>query len=149
MRAVLQRVLSASVIVDGEEISRISKGIAVLLGVGKDDTDADVSKMADKIAKLRIFEDENQRMNLSVQDIEGEILVVSQFTLYGDCKKGRRPGFDQAAPPKEADKLYKCFVEKLSEMGIPVQTGKFQAKMIYNIENDGPVTLMIDTKGKF
>lgn len=145
MRIVLQRVRGASVTVAGEEISRIGRGLAVLLGVGKGDTEADAAKLADKVAMLRIFEDEQGKMNLSLLDIGGAALVVSQFTLYADCKKGRRPGFDQAAPPEEADKLYNKFVENLRGLGVPVRTGRFQAKMLFEIQNDGPVTVLLDS----
>lgn len=146
MKAVVQRVKSASVQVGGEEISRIGRGLAVLLGVEKGDGAKDVNFLAEKIANLRIFEDEAGKMNLSVLDIEGDALVVSQFTLLGDCKKGRRPGFDKAAPPQEADMLYNDFVEMLRACGVSVQTGQFQAKMLFAIENDGPVTLILDTR---
>jgi D-tyrosyl-tRNA(Tyr) deacylase len=145
MRAVLQRVRSASVTVDGKEISRIGRGLAVLLGVGKGDTEADAVKLADKAAKLRIFEDEQGKMNLSVIDVGGEALVVSQFTLYADCRRGRRPGFDMAAPPGEANKLYERFVEEIKGLGVPVKTGQFQAMMLFEIENDGPVTILLDS----
>lgn len=145
MRAVIQRVRSAAVEVNDQEISRIGRGITVLLGVGKEDTEEDVKWMAEKIANLRIFEDENDKMNLSVKDVSGQALVVSQFTLYGDCRKGRRPGFDSAARPEEADRLYRLFVDALAEQDVPVQTGQFQAKMLFSIENDGPVTLIVES----
>jgi D-tyrosyl-tRNA(Tyr) deacylase len=145
MRAIVQRVRSAAVEVNDREISRIGRGIAVLLGVGKDDTEEDMKWMAEKIANLRIFEDENDKMNLSVKDVSGQALVVSQFTLYGDCRKGRRPGFDSAARPEEADRLYRLFVDALAEQDVPVQTGQFQAKMLFSIENDGPVTLIVES----
>ncbi|HPP74445.1 MAG TPA: D-aminoacyl-tRNA deacylase, partial [Armatimonadota bacterium] len=135
MKAVVQRVQKASVTVDGSKISQIGQGLAVLLGVGKGDSDADAIKLADKIANLRIFEDEQGKMNLSLLDTGGQALVVSQFTLYADCRKGRRPGFDQAAPHDEADKLYQKFVEYLQNLGVPVQTGQFQAKMLFEIQN--------------
>jgi len=139
-------VRGASVTVDGKEISRIGRGLAILLGVGKGDSDADASKLAEKIANLRIFEDDQGKMNLSALDIGGEALVVSQFTLYADCRKGRRPGFDRAAPPEEADRLYQRFVENLRGLGVPVRTGQFQAKMLFCIENDGPVTVVLDSE---
>ncbi len=145
MKAVVQRVRSASVTVDGLEISRIGRGLAILLGVAKDDTAKDVNYLAEKIASLRIFEDEAGKMNLSILDIEGEALVVSQFTLLGDCKKGRRPGFDKAAAPDWAEMLYNEFVAALSACGVRVQTGQFQAHMLFAIENDGPVTILLDT----
>lgn len=147
MKAVVQRVKSASVAVDGNEISRIGGGLAVLLGVGKEDNARDINFLAEKIANLRIFEDEAGKMNLSILDIGGEALVVSQFTLYGDCKRGRRPGFDKAAPPEIAQTLYNDFVDTLRACGIPVKTGQFQAHMLFTIENDGPVTLTLDTQG--
>ncbi|MBI2841948.1 MAG: D-tyrosyl-tRNA(Tyr) deacylase [Armatimonadetes bacterium] len=146
MRAVVQRVRGASVSVEGQEISRIGRGLAVLLGVGKGDGEADSAKIADKIARLRIFEDEQGKMNLSLLDVGGEALVVSQFTLYADTRKGRRPGFDAAAPPDEADRLYQKFVEELRSVGATVKTGQFQAKMLFEIENDGPVTIVLDTE---
>ncbi len=147
MRAVVQRVASSSVTVAGQEISRIGHGLAILLGVGKEDTIADVNFLAEKIANLRIFEDEAGKMNLSLLDVKGEALVVSQFTLYGDCSKGRRPGFDKAAAPDLAETLYNEFVDMLRACGVPVQTGRFQAHMLFEIANDGPVTLLLDTRG--
>ena len=147
MRVVIQRVTGASVAVDGREISRIGRGLAVLLGVAKQDTIKDVNFLAEKIANLRIFEDEAGKMNLSALDVGGEALVVSQFTLLGDCSKGRRPGFDKAAPPDAAESLYNEFVEMLGACGMPTKTGKFQAKMLFEIANDGPVTLILDTRG--
>lgn len=147
MKAVIQRVTGASVTVDGQEISRIGKGLAILLGVAKEDGAKDLNYLAEKIANLRIFEDEAGKMNLSVLDVGGEALVVSQFTLLGDCSRGRRPGFDKAAPPDIAESLYNEFVEMLRACGVPVRTGKFQAKMLYEIANDGPVTLILDTRG--
>lgn len=146
MRAVVQRVRAASVRVDGSEISRIGRGLAILLGVGRDDTARDVNLLAEKIANLRVFEDRAGKMNLSVLEVGGEALVVSQFTLYGDCRKGRRPGFDKAAPPDLANTLYNEFVEMLRACGVPAKTGQFQARMLLTIENDGPVTLALDTK---
>jgi D-aminoacyl-tRNA deacylase len=145
MRLVLQRVQGASVTVDGKEISRIGKGLAILVGVGQGDTDVDSAKLAEKVANLRIFEDDQGKMNLSILDTGGEALVVSQFTLYADVRKGRRPGFDRAAPPDEADRLYQKFVEQFSGLGVPVQTGQFQAHMLFEIQNDGPVTIVLDS----
>lgn len=145
MRAAIQRVRAASVAVEGEEISRIGGGLAILLGVEKGDGAADVNYLAEKIANLRIFEDEMGKMNLSISDVGGEALVVSQFTLLADCRKGRRPGFDRAAPRETAEALYNEFVAMLSACGVPVKTGRFQAKMLFTIENDGPVTLLLDT----
>jgi D-aminoacyl-tRNA deacylase len=147
MRAVLQRVLSSSVTVDGEEISHVGRGLAILLGVEKGDTIKDVNYLAEKIANLRIFEDAAGKMNLSVLDVAGEALVVSQFTLLADCSKGRRPGFDKAAAPDLAEKLYNEFVAMLMACGVSVKTGRFQAHMLFEIANDGPVTLLLDTRG--
>ena len=147
MKVVIQRVSGASVTVDGCEISRIGRGLAILLGVAKEDTIKDVNFLAEKIANLRIFEDEAGKMNLSVLDTGGEALVVSQFTLLGDCGKGRRPGFDKVASPDSAESLYNEFVGMLKACGVPVQTGRFQAKMLFEIANDGPVTLILDTRG--
>lgn len=146
MRAVIQRVTGASVTIDGQEISRIGAGLAVLLGVAKGDSAKDVNFLAEKIANLRIFEDAAGKMNLSVLDVGAEALVVSQFTLLGDCTKGRRPGFDKAAPPEMAETLYNDFVDMLKACGVPVHTGRFQAEMLFEIANDGPVTLILDTK---
>ena len=146
MRALLQRVRAASVCVDGKEISRTGHGLAVLLGVEKGDSIKDVNFLAEKIANLRIFEDDLGKMNLSVMDVGGEALVVSQFTLLADCKKGRRPGFDRAALPDAAETLYNEFVAMLSSCGVPVKTGQFQARMVFDIQNDGPVTLVLDTR---
>ena len=145
MRAVVQRVRSASVSVGGEEVGRIGPGLMILLGVRKGDTEADARWLAEKIAGLRIFEDADGKMNLSALGIGGSALVVSQFTLYGDCRKGRRPGFDKAAPPDVAERLYSDFVNYIGDAGIPTSTGRFQAKMLVKIENDGPVTLIVET----
>jgi D-tyrosyl-tRNA(Tyr) deacylase len=146
MKAVVQRVSKASVTVDGQQIAKIGLGLAILLGVAKDDSIKDVNFLAEKIANLRIFEDEAGKMNLSVLDVGGEALVVSQFTLLGDCRKGRRPGFDKAAPPESAESLYNEFIGMIRACGVPVETGKFQAKMLFEIANDGPVTLILDTR---
>ncbi len=146
MRAVIQRVKSGSVTVDDKIVGRIAAGFVVLLGVSGKDTTEDVSYMADKILNLRIFEDENGKMNLSLLDINGELLIVSQFTLYGDCRKGRRPNFMSAAGPEKAEELYNELVEKCREMGIKTETGTFQAYMNVNIENDGPVTVILDSE---
>lgn len=146
MRMVIQRVTEASVTVDDVVIGSIGKGIAVLLGVAKGDTEQDADFLANKLVNLRIFEDDAGKMNLSVQEIGGEILVVSQFTLLGDCRKGRRPGFSDAAPPDEADWLYQYFVEQVRRLGVRVATGQFQAMMLVKIYNDGPVTFVIESK---
>lgn len=146
MRAVIQRVNSGSVTVDDKIVGSIGKGFVVLIAVSGKDTAADVSYMADKIVNLRIFEDEDEKMNLSLKDINGELLVISQFTLYGDCRKGRRPNFMNAARPEKAEELYNDLVGKCREMGIRTMTGLFQAYMKVNIENDGPVTIIIDSE---
>ncbi|WAW15565.1 D-aminoacyl-tRNA deacylase [Peptostreptococcus equinus] len=149
MRAVVQRVVSSNVKVDGQLTGQIKKGIMVLLGVGQEDTIKDVDYMVDKIINLRIFEDENDKMNLSLKDVSGQLLVVSQFTLFGDCRKGRRPGFSDAARPEMADDLYMKFVEKARNNGIHVETGKFRTHMMVELINDGPVTLLIDSNKNF
>lgn len=146
MRAVVQRVRSGSVKVRDEEISRIGRGLVVLLGVGDEDKEEDARYLAEKIAYLRIFEDETGKMNLSVLDLGGEILAVSQFTLYGDCAKGRRPSFTQAAPPGVARELYQLFIGELRKKGISTGTGVFQEHMVVALENDGPVTILIDSR---
>ena len=146
MRAVIQRVNSGSVTVDGKMVGSIGKGFVVLLGINEKDTEEDVLYMVDKIVNLRIFEDDNEKMNLSLQEVKGELLVVSQFTLYGDCRKGRRPNFMNAARPEKAEKLYKELVQKCREMGVKTETGIFQAYMKVNIENDGPVTIIVDSE---
>lgn len=147
MKAVIQRVRSASVNVEGETVGSIGRGLAVLLGVGMEDTEREAARLADKTANLRIFEDADGKMNLSVLDVGGEVLVVSQFTLYGDAKKGRRPSFTEAAPPEKADELYRRYVELLEGYDVHVRTGRFRAKMLVTIENDGPVTILLDTAG--
>jgi D-tyrosyl-tRNA(Tyr) deacylase len=149
MRTVIQRVKSASVTVEGRVVSEISKGLLVFLGVAQEDTPADVDYMASKIANLRIFEDDEGRMNLSILDVSGEALVVSQFTLYGDCRKGRRPSFIHAARPEKADPLYQAFMDEISRLGVPVKAGIFQAMMDVELINDGPVTMMLDSNKLF
>uniref|UniRef100_UPI004027F0A2 D-aminoacyl-tRNA deacylase n=1 Tax=Candidatus Scatousia sp. TaxID=3085663 RepID=UPI004027F0A2 len=144
MKALIQRVKRASVTINGELYSSIGKGILVLLGVEKSDEIENAQRLAQKVANLRIFEDENDRMNFSVKDVNGEILVVSQFTLCGDCKKGTRPSFDKAAQPEKANSLYEDFVRMLKDDGFDVKTGKFRAMMDVELINDGPVTFMIE-----
>ena len=149
MRAVIQRVKEARVEVDGEVVGRIGEGMLILLGAGKDDTEEDVRYLAEKIAGLRIFEDTEGKMNLSVTDTGGQVLVVSQFTLYGDCRKGRRPSFDKAAPPETAERLYELFISEIRGRGVKVETGRFRAMMDVHLVNSGPVTLMLDSKREF
>lgn len=144
MKALIQRVKRASVTINGELYSSIGKGILVLLGVEKSDELENAQRLAQKVANLRIFEDENDRMNFSVKDVNGEILVVSQFTLCGDCKKGTRPSFDKAAQPEKANSLYEDFVRMLKDDGFDVKTGKFRAMMDVELINDGPVTFMVE-----
>jgi D-tyrosyl-tRNA(Tyr) deacylase len=146
MRAVIQRVKSAEVCVDGRVTGKIGKGLLVLLGVGKGDSENDLSFLASKIPELRIFEDGSGKFNLSLKEIGGEVLVVSQFTLYGDCRKGRRPSFTEAEDPPLAKNFYEQFISKLRGQGISVQTGEFQAKMEVHLINDGPVTLLLDSR---
>ncbi len=148
MKAVLQRVNKASVEVEDKTVGAIKGGILVLLGVEKGDCEKDADWMSEKVANLRMFEDEAGKMNLSVQDIRGEILAVSQFTLAGNCGKGRRPSFDSAAPPREANELYEYFVNRIRQLGIPVETGVFQANMQVSLVNDGPVTFILESPKK-
>ena len=144
MKALIQRVKRASVTIDGVLYSKISAGMLVLLGVEKGDTKENAEKLAEKLSKLRIYEDENEKMNLSILDVKGEMLVVSQFTLCGDCKKGTRPSFDKSAPPQIANELYEYFVAQIKNLQIPCQTGKFAAMMDVELINDGPVTFMVE-----
>jgi len=137
-------VLSAQVEVEGELIARIGKGILVLVGIGKNDDGSSIEWLANKTVNLRIFEDENQKMNLGLRDISGEILLVSQFTLYADCQRGRRPGFDQAALPGIAEKQFNEFVQAVNSLGITAQTGRFGADMKVSLVNDGPVTIILE-----
>ena len=145
MRLVVQRVGMAAVSVDSEMVGQIGPGLCVLVGITHDDTPEIMAKMAEKLVKLRIFSDADDKMNLSVKDIEGEILLISQFTLYGDAKKGNRPSFVQAARPEQALPLFTDFVEKVAVSGVPVGTGKFGADMKVMIANDGPVTLIMES----
>lgn len=149
MRAVVQRVASASVRVAGEIVGQIDQGLLVLLGVEPTDTSADVAYLADKTVNLRIFEDEAGKMNLSTLDIGGAVLAVSQFTLLGDCRKGRRPAFTGAAPPEQANALYEEYVAAVRQLGPPVATGIFRAQMEVALINDGPVTLLLDSRKQF
>ena len=149
MRAVVQLVKKASVTVNESVISEIGPGLVVLLGIHKDDTPGDAQILTEKIANLRIFPDQEKLMNLSVLDIGGEILVVSQFTLYGDCRKGRRPSYSAAAPPERAKELYEIFIRETAKLNIPVASGKFQAMMDVQLVNQGPVTLLLDSAKSF
>jgi len=149
MRAVVQRVSEASVAVDGQLVSAIGPGLLVLLGVGKEDAEADADYLADKIVNLRIFEDDAGQMNRSVLDLKGAILVVSQFTLYGDVRRGRRPGFSSAASPEEANRLYRYLVTRVAAAGLEVKEGIFRAMMDVRLVNHGPVTLLLDSTRAF
>jgi len=149
MRAVIQLVSKASVRVGENQVSKIGPGLLVLLGIHKNDTEKDATLLADKIARLRVFPDQEKLMNLSILDVGGEILVVSQFTLYGDCRKGRRPSYSSAAPPELANRLYELFMDEVQKIGIPVAAGKFQAMMDVELINRGPVTLLLDSAKSF
>ena len=149
MRAVVQRVSCGKVEVAEQVVGEIGPGLVVFLGVGHDDSAADSDYLAAKIGGLRIFEDAQGLMNHSVNEIDGAILAISQFTLYGDCRKGRRPGFSDAAPPEDAEKFYDHFCSNLKEQGIKVETGRFQAAMRVLVDNDGPVTILLDSKKLF
>ncbi len=146
MRAVLTRVNSASVSIDGEVVGKIGKGFLVLLGVGPEDDESHCRYLAEKALGLRVFEDENGKMNKSLEDVNGQVLVVSQFTLYGNCRKGRRPSFTEAAPPELGNRLYEQFLKDCEELGFPPQHGQFGADMQVESVNDGPVTLILDTQ---
>ena len=146
MRAVLTRVKSASVAIDGETVGSIGQGFLILLGVGPEDTEETARFLAEKALKLRVFEDENQKMNLGLEQVGGQVLVVSQFTLYGNCRKGRRPSFTEAAPPELGNHLYEYFLECCTQLGYPPQHGRFGADMQVSSVNDGPVTLILDTQ---
>jgi len=149
MRAVVQRVKRARVTVTGEVVGEIGPGLLVLAGVGQNDTEADADYLADKIAGLRIFDDEAGRMNRAVGEIGGAVLVVSQFTLYGDVRRGKRPSFDAAARPEQARRLYEYFVDKLRAAGLRCETGRFQEMMEVELVNDGPVTILLDSEKTF
>jgi D-tyrosyl-tRNA(Tyr) deacylase len=149
MRAVIQRVTSARVTVDGRQTGAIYAGLLVLLGVHHDDTNRDVSWLAKKIVNLRIFEDSAGKMNLSLLDTGGAMLIVSQFTLLGDCRKGRRPSWSQAAPPDTANRLYQDFISAVNDLGITTQSGEFQAMMEVSLVNSGPVTMLLDSHKQF
>ena len=149
MRAVVQRVRHARVSVDGRVVGEIGAGAVVLLGIGKGDSNETAHYLAEKTAKMRIFDDANGKMNVSLLESGGAALVVSQFTLYGDLSRGRRPGFERAAPPAEANRLYEDYVAGLKSLGVPVQTGVFQADMVVELENDGPVTILLDSEKTF
>ena len=149
MRAVWQRVSEACVTAGGEEVGRIGRGALVLLGVEQDDTEKDAGFIADKCVNLRLFEDETGRFNRSLLDVGGEILIVSQFTLLGDCRKGRRPSFSRAARPEKARRLYETVIRFISAQGLPVQTGRFQAYMQVSLVNNGPVTVLLDSRKLF
>lgn len=146
MRAVIQRVSRGSVTIEDKTTRTIAKGVVVLLGIHPQDTLREIEWMTEKIIHLRIFEDAQGKMNLSLQDIGGQMLIVSQFTLYGDCRKGRRPGYSAAAPPSIAEPLYRQFIDRVKARGITVETGTFQASMKVEIINDGPVTLLLDSE---
>ncbi|MDZ5588710.1 D-aminoacyl-tRNA deacylase [Enterococcus cecorum] len=148
MRAVIQRVSQAKVVVDDNTVGQIGKGFMILLGVHEEDTQADVDYLVGKISKLRVFEDDQQKMNRSIIDVDGKILSISQFTLFADTKKGNRPSFVQAAKPDTAIPLYEAFNEGLRQVGIPVETGIFGADMKCHLVNDGPVTIIIDSQNK-
>ncbi|ABR48508.1 D-tyrosyl-tRNA(Tyr) deacylase [Alkaliphilus metalliredigens QYMF] len=149
MRAVVQRIKEGKVTVEGEITGECNFGLLVYLGVGREDTVEDAKYLAEKIVNLRIFEDQEEKLNLSVKDVGGSLLVISQFTLFGDCRKGRRPSFSEAAKPDEADYLYQEFVRCCNDVGMTVGTGVFQAHMMVHAINDGPVTMLIDSKKTF
>jgi D-tyrosyl-tRNA(Tyr) deacylase len=149
MRAVIQRVRSAAVTVDGEIVGQIGRGLLVLVGVAKDDGPSDISYLANKIANLRVFPENDKLLHFTTAEVGGGVLVVSQFTILGDCRKGRRPSFDQSAPPELAEKLYEELVAALAQAGLPVATGRFRAMMEVSLINDGPVTLLLDSKKLF
>lgn len=149
MRAVVQRVKQAGVSVDGSLLGEIKRGLVILLGVGQEDREEDADYILSKIINLRIFEDKDGKMNLSLKDVKGEMLVISQFTLYGDCRKGRRPSFVMAAEPSMAERLYNYFIDEGKRAGINVVSGKFQAMMDVSLINEGPVTILLDSRKAF
>jgi D-tyrosyl-tRNA(Tyr) deacylase len=149
MRAVVQRVSQASVTVEGQIVGKIERGLLVLLGVAHADTEAAADYLAEKIAGLRVFEDDAGKMNLSVADVGGAVLAVSQFTLYGDVRKGKRPSFDDAARPEQARKLYEHFIDRIRALGLRCESGVFQAMMQVELVNDGPVTILLDSEKAF
>lgn len=149
MRAVVQRVSRAKVSVNGTVSGEIGKGLLILLGVGQTDAKSDADYMAEKVAGLRVFDDSEGKMNRSLAEVGGAVLVVSQFTLYGDVRRGKRPSFDAAAPPEKARELYEYFVERIRAAGLPYQTGRFQEMMQVELVNDGPVTILLDSEKKF
>ena len=149
MRAIVQRVKSANVQIDGQLVAEIESGLLIFLGISIDDQQSDIDYLIRKIANLRIFRDDDLRMNKSLLDVGGQALVVSQFTLYGDCRKGRRPNFSQAAKPEKAHQLYEVFVNQLLQLGVDVKTGVFQATMEVELTNDGPITILLDSKKLF
>jgi D-aminoacyl-tRNA deacylase len=149
MRAVVQRVSRAHVAVKGEIAGEIGPGLLVLLGIGRDDTEADATYLAEKVAGLRVFEDDQGKMNRSVQEVGGSVLAVSQFTLYGDARRGKRPSFDAAAPPEKARQLYEIFVEQIRAAGVRCETGRFQEMMKVELVNEGPVTILLDSAKTF
>jgi len=149
MRAVVQRVSRAKVTVEGSLAGEIGLGLLVLLGVGQEDTEADAAYLSEKVVGLRIFEDEDGKMNRSVRDVGGSVLVVSQFTLYGDVRRGKRPSFDEAAPPEAARRLYELFVQKIQATGLRCETGRFQEMMQVELVNEGPVTILLDSQKAF
>ncbi len=149
MRACIQRVCRAEVVVQGRSVGRIERGLLVLLGVAREDTEQDARYLAEKIATLRLFEDDQGKMNLSVEQVGGAVLVVSQFTLLGDCRRGRRPSFTQAAEPEQAQRLYTLVVRLLQDRGLEVAQGQFRAHMQVHLVNDGPVTLLLDSRKVF
>ena len=148
MKALVQRVSQASVTVDGKVVGKIGPGLVVLVGVAAEDTEKDVSYLADKVAQLRIFADDAGKFNISALDSGGEMLLISQFTLLADTRKGRRPSFIEAAPPQQAESLFNLFVERMRSTGLKVATGRFQQHMLVEIHNDGPVTIMLDSREK-